>query len=99
MFAYHVEKPIIQGYHVEFPNFIINYQIFRKFITNLIDQMINVSSSSYPEHPAHRKLWSGSMEGRKTAAHTHRGECSQRVSRLEKGKWLMFEFINYKETL
>ena len=36
-------------------------------------------------YPAHRKLWSGSVEGRTTAAHTHRGECGQGVPRLEKG--------------
>ena len=35
-------------------------------------------------YPAYRKLWLGSREGRKTAAHTHRGECGQRVPRLEK---------------
>ena len=35
--------------------------------------------------PAHRKLWSGSGEGRETTTHTHRGKCGQRVPRLEKG--------------
>ena len=34
---------------------------------------------------AHRKLWSGSGVGRKTTAHTHRGEYGQRVPWLEKG--------------
>ena len=36
-------------------------------------------------YSAHRKLWSGSREGRKTATYTHRGECGQRVPRLDKG--------------
>ena len=43
------------------------------------------SSSSYSVYSAHRKLWSGSGEGRKTAAHTHRGEYGQRVLQLDKG--------------
>ena len=43
------------------------------------------TSSSYPIYPAHRKLWSGFVEGGNTAARTHRGECGQRVPRLEKG--------------
>ena len=36
-------------------------------------------------YSAHRKLWSGSEEGRTTVAHTHRGECGQKVPRLKKG--------------
>ena len=36
-------------------------------------------------YPTHRKLWSGSGEGKKTTAHTHRGECGQKIPRLEKG--------------
>ena len=36
------------------------------------------SSSSYPVYPAHRKLWTGSGEGRTTATHTHKDERGQR---------------------
>ena len=43
------------------------------------------SSSSYPIYPAHGQLWSGSEEGRVTIAHTHVGECGQKVPRLKNG--------------
>ena len=43
------------------------------------------SSSSYLAYPAHKQLWSGSGEERQTAAHTHNGECGQRVLWLKKG--------------
>ena len=46
---------------------------------------LRASSSLYPVYPTHKKLWSESGEGRKTATHTHRGECGQRVPQLEKG--------------
>ena len=36
-------------------------------------------------YSAYRKLWLGSGEGRKTAVHTHKEKCGQRVPRLEKG--------------
>ena len=43
------------------------------------------SSSSYSIYPTQKRLWSGFGEGRKTATHTRKGECGQRVPRLEKG--------------
>ncbi|CAO2822288.1 unnamed protein product [Amaranthus hypochondriacus] len=36
------------------------------------------SSSSYPGYPAHRKLWTGSGEGRTAATHTHKGKHGQK---------------------
>ena len=47
---------------------------------------MTIYSLLYPVYPAYRKLWLGSGAGKKTAAHTHKGECGQRVSRFEQGQ-------------
>ena len=48
-------------------------------------------SSSYSAYLAHKKLWSGSGEGRKAKTHTHKGERGQerirKVSTTNRTEW------------